>query len=59
MATLGTLPIGLTAQMVSPEIDNQSGPFSYFSQSTDEIGIPYAEAGTEITPEGSLYTGYG
>src|SRR6266567_1418521 len=59
MATLGTLPIGLTAQMVSPEIDNQSGPFSYFSQSTDEIGIPYAEAGTEITPGGSLYTGYG
>jgi hypothetical protein len=59
MATLGTLAIGSAAQMFSPEMDDDPGPFSYFSQSTDEIGIPYAKTGTEITPEGSLYTGYG
>jgi hypothetical protein len=57
MAALGAFAVGVAAQMVSPEIDDH--PFSYFSQSTDEIGIPYAKAGTEITPEGSLYTGYG
>ncbi len=46
--------------MVSPEIDNHPGePFSYFSKSTDEIGVMDAQAGTEITPEGFLYTGYG
>src|SRR6266700_3853735 len=59
MAILGTFAIGSAAQMVSPEMDDDPGPFSYFSQSTDEIGIPYAKSGTEITPEGSLYTGYG
>jgi hypothetical protein len=59
VATLGSLAVGSAAQMVSPEIDDDPGPFSYFSQSTDEIGIPYAKSGTEITPEGSLYTGYG
>jgi hypothetical protein len=49
----------LHAQMVSPSIDAPGEPFSYFSAPTDEIGMMYAEAATEITPEGYLRTGYG
>ncbi|MGA8628907.1 MAG: hypothetical protein WBL41_10685 [Terracidiphilus sp.] len=49
----------LTAQMVSPSIDTQGQPFSYFSKPTDEIGVMDAEAATEITPEGYLRTGFG
>ena len=45
--------------MVSPAIDQQPGPFSYFSRSTDEIGVQGFPSGAEITPEGSLYTGFG
>ena len=47
----------LAAQMVNPAID--AGPFSYPATPTDTIGIRDATAGTEITPEGYLYTGYG
>ena len=47
------------APMVNPNIDQQPGPFSYYSHSVDEIGVMDAPAATEITPEGSLYTGYG
>ena len=49
----------LNAQMVSPAMDRPDQPFSYFSKSTDEIGVMDAEAATEITPEGYLRTGYG
>jgi hypothetical protein len=49
----------LSAQMVSPEMDHLGEPFSYFSQPTGEIGMMYADAATEITPEGYLRTGYG
>ena len=49
----------LSAQMVSPSIDQPGQPFSYFSKPTDEIGIMGAEAATEITPEGYLRTGFG
>jgi hypothetical protein len=49
----------LSAQMVSPSIDRADQPFSYFSKSTDEIGVMDAEAATEITPEGYLRTGFG
>lgn len=45
--------------MVNPAIDNQPGPFSYYAKSVDEIAVMDAPAGTEITPEGGLYTGYG
>ena len=45
--------------MVNPAMDQQPGPFSYYSKSVDEIGVMDAQAGTEITPEGGLYTGYG
>lgn len=47
------------APMVNPNIDRQPGPFSYYSHSVDEIGVMDAPLGTEVTPEGSLYTGYG
>jgi hypothetical protein len=47
------------AQMVSPSIDDRPGPFSYFSKPTDELGVPGAASGAEITPEGYLYTGFG
>jgi hypothetical protein len=54
---------GLQAQtpapMVNPQIDQQPGPFSYYSHSVDEIGVMDAPLATEITPSGSLYTGYG
>ena len=46
-------------QMVSPEIDREPGPFSYFSKSTDELGVMNAISGSEVTPEGFLYTGFG
>ncbi len=45
--------------MVSPAIDLPGQPFSYVSQSTDQISVMHAPAGTEITPEGFLYSGYG
>ena len=55
----GAFAAGLRAQMVSPSIDKPGEPFSYFSKPTDEIGMMDAQAGTEITPEGYLRTGYG
>jgi hypothetical protein len=45
--------------MVSPDIDKQGQPFSYASLSTDQIGVMHSPSGTEITPEGYLYTGFG
>jgi len=50
---------GLYAQMVSPAIDKPGEPFSYFSKPTNEIGMMYAPAATELTPEGYLRTGFG
>ena len=47
------------AQMVDPSIDKPGEPFSYFSQPADVIGVMDAGAGTEVTPEGYLYTGFG
>ncbi len=45
--------------MANPAIDDEPGPFSYFSQSVDEIGVLDAPLATEITPDASLYTGFG
>lgn len=45
--------------MVSPSIDLPGKPFSYASMSTDQIGVMYSPSGTEITPEGYLYSGFG
>ncbi len=44
--------------MVDPVIDEGAGPFSYFSHPTDVIGVMDGR-GTEVTPEGWLYTGFG
>ena len=44
-------------EMVDPAIDD-ARPFSYFSRASDEIGVRDGR-GTEVTPEGYLYTGYG
>lgn len=52
-------PLAMVAQMVNPAIDAGNGPFSYYSQPTGEIGVMDAPSGTEISPEGFLYTGYG
>jgi len=49
----------LIPRMVSPAIDIPGQPFSYPSHPTDQISVMYAPAGTEVTPQGSLYTGYG
>lgn len=46
-------------RMVSPSIDVAGEPFSYASRPTDQVSVMHATAGTEITPEGTLYTGYG
>ncbi len=48
----------LFAQMVNPAIDLER-PFSYFAKPTDVIGVMDARVGTEITPEGYFYTGFG
>ncbi len=45
--------------MVNPDIDKPGEPFSYPACSTDEIAVQNAAMGTEITPQGYLYTGYG
>ena len=47
------------AQMVSPDIDRDDQPFSYFSKPTDIVGAMNAPAAAEISPEGYLYTGFG
>jgi hypothetical protein len=40
-------------------IDRPGEPFSYPTYSTDQMTVRGALLGTEITPEGYLYTGYG
>lgn len=47
------------AQMVSPDIDRDDQPFSYFSKPTDIIGVMNANSAAEISPEGYIYTGFG
>ena len=46
------------ADMVDPAIDSGPGPFSYYARASDEIGV-MGGRGSEVTPEGYLYTGYG
>ena len=68
LALLLPLPCGLAGQaaarvsaqhdMVNPAMDDSGGPFSYYSRPTDAIGVMDGR-GTEVTPEGYLYTGYG
>lgn len=58
-AILSASEAGLFAQMVDPKIDNPNEPFSYFSRPADVIGVMDAQAATEVTSEGYLYTGFG
>ena len=53
------LALSTFAQMVDPAIDKPGEPFSYYSKPVDVIGVMDAPAGTEVTPEGYLYTGFG
>lgn len=46
-------------RMANPSIDPPGQPFSYMSRPTDQISVMHASSGTEITPEGYLYTGFG
>lgn len=59
MALLVLLSASLSAQMVNPSMDAGSGPFSYYSHPTDEIGVMDAPSATLVSPEGFFYTGYG
>jgi hypothetical protein len=58
-AAITIFSAALSAQMVNPAIDAGTGPFSYYSQPTDEIGVMDGPSGTLISPEGFLFTGYG
>ncbi|HEY1787313.1 MAG TPA: hypothetical protein VGJ73_04125 [Verrucomicrobiae bacterium] len=49
----------MASQMAGLDSGQPNQPFTWAAFPTDEIGIADAEAGTEITPSGSLYTGYG
>jgi hypothetical protein len=46
-------------RMVDPSIDRDGEPFSYPARSTDQLTALYAASGAELTPEDTLYTGYG
>lgn len=46
-------------RMVDPAIDDTGEPFSYASRSTDQVTAVYSPSGAELTPEGTLYTGFG
>lgn len=59
LLSIVVLRIASSAQVVDPAIDSRNGPFSYYSQPTDEIGVMDAPSGTLVSPEGFLYTGYG
>jgi hypothetical protein len=45
--------------MANPAMDFEPGPFSYFSQSVDQLGVIGGVSGSEVSPEGYLYTGFG
>jgi hypothetical protein len=44
--------------MVNPDIDVPGEPFSYFSHPTDELSTFLAPVGSELTPEGFVWTGF-
>lgn len=49
---------GLVAVLTIGSASAHASPFSYLSKATDQLGMPGYVAGTLITPEGSLYTGW-
>ncbi|PIU65129.1 MAG: hypothetical protein COS84_07295 [Armatimonadetes bacterium CG07_land_8_20_14_0_80_40_9] len=44
-------------RMISPYIDLDNEPFDYFKEPITVLGVKDGEEGTEVTPEGTLYTG--
>ncbi len=52
----GQIPL---PRMVNPGIDRAGEPFSYPSESVDEIGAMFAPSAAELTPNSTLYTGFG
>lgn len=47
----------LPARPIDPAIDEGPGPFSYFSRPSDVLGLADGDEGTQVTPEGWLWTG--
>ena len=45
------------AAPIDPSIDNASGPFCYFSRPSVYFAVPDNDDGTQVTPEGWLWTG--
>ena len=58
-SVLSLVPHSAMAQMADPGIDEPGQPFTYAAAPTDQMAVRDAALGTEITPEGYLYTGYG
>ena len=58
-SVLFLVPRSGVTQMADPAIDEPGQPFTYASAPTDQMTVLDAPLGTEITPEGYLYTGYG
>ena len=53
LASAGALLAAAPAAVAAP-----SEPFSFLKTPTDQLAVPGEAGGTEITPEGYLYTGY-
>lgn len=51
--------LALVAWMTAAGGSAAAKPYSFIVAPTDQIGVPGHAAGTEITPEGYLYTGHG
>jgi hypothetical protein len=53
--------LGLAGILLCPLAARAGGPdsWSYLSRPTDQLIVPGQVAGTEVTPEGYLYTGWG
>ncbi|MHA1144417.1 MAG: hypothetical protein ACTSRW_06750 [Candidatus Helarchaeota archaeon] len=49
--------IGRQYEMVNPNIDDESEPFSYFAKPIMQLGCRGGKKATAVTPEGHLYTG--
>lgn len=57
-AAVGALAVSAaSAAPIDPAIDDPSAPFSYFSRPSTVIGVADNNEGTQITPEGWLWTG--
>ena len=48
---------GLTARPIDPSIDDERGPFCYFSRPSTVLGVADGPEGAQVMPEGWLWTG--